>query len=64
MTKEVDVLYKNKSLGKLYLSIGGDRGEEAIQMGGKLLLRTEAVLDIVESTLPPHTKWFSTSLSP
>lgn len=30
MTKEVDILYKNKSLGKLYLSIGGDRGGETI----------------------------------
>lgn len=66
MPEEVDVLCKNKALGKLYLSSSSQRGE-AIQMGGKLLLRIEAVLNIVGlkillfppqsgSLLPPSEK--------
>lgn len=42
MLEKVGVPYKNKSLGKLFLSIG-----DVTQMAGKLLLRTEAVLNRV-----------------
>ena len=55
-TKKVGVLYKNKSLGKLYLSTRGDRGGEVIQVGGKLLLRIEAVLNIENTFFFPHLK--------
>lgn len=52
MPEEVNVLSKNRALGKLCLS-SSSQGGEAIQMGGKLLLRIEAVLNIVGLKMLP-----------